>query len=97
LVNKGKEFSRRPDQWKGSSYTKRDFRTFRRVSPAGALVSSFGIASLNPRTRSGGVRGFDLKKFMVGARVGNGGEDEKEWLNGVGAVKGVQGRCGISD
>jgi hypothetical protein len=44
-------------------------RTFRRVSLAGALVSSLGIASLRPRTRSGGVRGFDLKKFMLGARM----------------------------
>ena len=41
--------------------------TFLLVSPPGALVSRRGIASLSPRTRSGGVLGLVLKKFMVPA------------------------------
>jgi hypothetical protein len=35
------------------------------VSLPGALLSSLGIASLNPLTMSGGLRGLDLKKFML--------------------------------
>jgi hypothetical protein len=38
--------------------------TFRRVSPPGAPDSSLGIASRRPRTRSGGVLVFVLKKFI---------------------------------
>lgn len=51
-----------------------NLRTFLRVSPPGALVSNFEIASLSPRTKSGGVRVFVLKKFMVGAKRGRGKE-----------------------
>ena len=41
-----------------------DPRTFRRASPGGA-VSNLCTLSRNPRTSSGGVRCFDLKKFMA--------------------------------
>jgi hypothetical protein len=39
-------------------------QTFLLVSLPGAPLSSLGMASLKPLTRSGGVLGFVLKKFM---------------------------------
>ena len=57
--------------------------TLRRTSPPGAPDSSLGIASLSPRTRSGGVRGFVLKKFMVDDGEGGG---RTEWTNYSGHV-----------
>lgn len=41
-----------------------DLLAFLLASEPGGADSSFGIASLRPRTRSGGVRGLVLKKFM---------------------------------
>lgn len=49
-----------------------DLLAFLLASEPGGVDSSFGIASLRPRTRSGGVRGLVLKKFMGwdGCRIG---------------------------
>jgi hypothetical protein len=58
---------RSPHVFHSSSSPKSPTLTFLLVSPPGALVSSRGIASLSPRTRSGGVLGFVLKKFIVPA------------------------------
>ena len=60
------------------------------VSPPGGPASSLGSASRRPRTRSGGVRGFVLKKFMVAGKCGGGraGIRSFVWINerGKGAV-----------
>lgn len=44
--------------------TNLDLLAFLLASEPGGEDSSLGIASLRPRTRSGGVRGLVLKKFM---------------------------------
>lgn len=42
--------------------------TFLLLSVPGGPTSSLGSASRSPRTRSGGVRGLDLKKFIARKR-----------------------------
>ena len=60
--------------------------TLRLVSPPGGPASNRGSASRRPLTRSGGVRGLVLKKFMVREARGEGcaGIRWLVWINGRG-------------